>query len=984
MLNLFKIYLFISIIIIPRTLFGQFDKLINYNVKDGLSSSEMYNILQDSKGYIWSCGDMGVSRFNGYEFKNFSTENGLPDNSVFAMYEDIKGRIWFEPFSCKLSFYQNDSIKELACNDTLGLIMKERFINSIYLDKGDTIWLGVTDSFYVKIYPGWRKNDLRKVKMPRGKYFFKVDDKGLIFGGSATDNYFITAYSNKGLHKLFEIDPKMKHKKKEYLRFYLIEMKDHSYLASINQRIIKFNSKGILHQADDETIVISLLEDNNNIITCSFNGVSFYSSDKIKFNKRINQLVDKIITGVCVDNGNGLWMTSEGQGLFYIPHRNFLYYTNQNGVSESKIVCIGHSDTNVVIGHLDGSMSILCSDNVYKIVSPKTTGNIAQSKRITSITNNNNKNNNNKRTIVTSMRGVYELNNKSLKLIPEFKNIAFKRIIKSRDGCFWGLNYGQLIKFEMKKSPNKIEAFLINARVDNIFEASNGSVWLSCPDGVRVYENGKINFLGLRDKLFKIRASEISEAADKSIWVATRGGGVIVKDGNKIIQITETDGLAGNMCRCLFIDSNIVWVGTNKGLSRILIGRNGTYNIDNFYAKNGLLTNEVNAILKHQGKLWLAHNSGVSVFDITNIKPNKYPPPIYIEKIFVNDTLSKKDNLMKLSYNQNYLTFHYIGLSYKDAGNIEYKYKMEGVDSNWIYSNHTNVSYFTLPSGSYRFLVAAKNNDGYWSSTPAAISFVILPPWWKTWTFIIASVLLIFILIGLIFIYRLDIIKKKERLKSLSQTRLANAELKALRAQMNPHFVFNAINSVQYFIINNDPISSQKYLSKFAKLIRYVVDNSKPSSIPLSRELEALNIYLDLESLRFENKFEYTIDVSNNVDIENVQIPSMLIQPYVENAIWHGLMHKDTKGKISIRIDLKEKALICEIEDNGIGRKKSQQIVKEKNGEFHKSVGMSITQERLDVLNQQNNSMLTVKIIDLEDEQGMAAGTRIELNLPFQ
>ena len=162
-----------------------------------------------------------------------------------------------------------------------------------------------------------------------------------------------------------------------------------------------------------------------------------------------------------------------------------------------------------------------------------------------------------------------------------------------------------------------------------------------------------------------------------------------------------------------------------------------------------------------------------------------------------------------------------------------------------------------------------------------------------------------------------------------------------------------------------------------------MVDNSKPAAIPLSRELEALNLYLDLESLRFENKFEYNINVAVDVDTENIQIPSMLIQPFVENAIWHGLMHKGSKGKINININLKDQVLICVIEDNGIGRKRSQEILKEKNSEFHKSVGMSITQERLDIINQKNNSNLTMKIIDLENSKGESIGTRVELILPF-
>ncbi len=422
-----------------------------------------------------------------------------------------------------------------------------------------------------------------------------------------------------------------------------------------------------------------------------------------------------------------------------------------------------------------------------------------------------------------------------------------------------------------------------------------------------------------------------------------------------------------------------------NGLNKIVIDNEKPfkYHVKNYSSKNGLLTNEVNYIIKFKDKLWLAHNNGISVFNPNGIQDNKTPPPVYITSIMVNEVNLSTNKHIILTHDENYLTINYNGLSFKDPGHIEYKHKLEGLDTNWIYTNYTSVNFQGVSPGKYRFVVYAKNNDEHWSTTPAAFEFVIEPAWWQTWWFKLLIVLAIISLSILAFIYRLKLVEKRERLKTLQLTRLSNAELKALRSQMNPHFVFNAINSVQYFITNNDPASSQKYLSKFAKLIRYVVDNSKPAAIPLSRELEALNLYLDLESLRFENKFEYNIIINDNVDIDNIQIPSMLIQPFVENAIWHGLMHKESKGKININISLKDQGIICIIEDNGIGRKRSREIIKEKNNEFHKSVGMSITQERLDVINQKNNSNFTINVIDLEDGNGKSIGTRVELNLPF-
>ena len=305
---------------------------------------------------------------------------------------------------------------------------------------------------------------------------------------------------------------------------------------------------------------------------------------------------------------------------------------------------------------------------------------------------------------------------------------------------------------------------------------------------------------------------------------------------------------------------------------------------------------------------------------------------------------------------------------------------MEGIDSNWIYTPYTSVNYQTLPPGNYRFVVYARNNDGYWSKKPASFSFAILPAWWQTWTFRIVAGIFLSFLIAVVFKIRLDVIRAKDQKKAVLQNRIAAIELNALRAQMNPHFVFNSINSVQYFITNNDPDSSQKYLSKFAKLIRYVVDNSKLTSIPIKNEIEALTLYLDLEALRFGTRFEYEIRVHENVDTQYTQIPSMLIQPYVENSIWHGIMHKNGNGKITVSLEMKNEVLHCIVEDNGIGRQKSREL---KNPDHrHESVGMSNTKERLDIINHVTNSNMSVRITDLHDEKGEARGTCVEIQIP--
>ena len=218
-------------------------------------------------------------------------------------------------------------------------------------------------------------------------------------------------------------------------------------------------------------------------------------------------------------------------------------------------------------------------------------------------------------------------------------------------------------------------------------------------------------------------------------------------------------------------------------------------------------------------------------------------------------------------------------------------------------------------------------------------------------------------------------IKAREKEKVDLQNQIATTELKALRAQMNPHFIFNAINSVQYFMTSNDPQSSQKYLSKFARLIRYVLDNSKPGAIPLGNEIDALKLYMDLEALRFGGRFTYTVLITENIDLNYVQIPSMLIQPYVENAIWHGIMHKKGDGKITISITMKDAVLTCIVEDNGIGRLKSKEMKSSESLAYH-SIGMSVTKERIELISKLNNIKPRVNIFDLYETKPLSTASR--------
>jgi ligand-binding sensor domain-containing protein len=936
-------------------------------------------MMQDASGYLWFTTDMGVSRFNGYEFKNFSTEHGLADNTNFGLCQDPKGRIWFRSFSGRLSYYENEKMHVIPCNNTLEVLNSGMLISSLYIDKGDTIWAGTTKDVFIKISPGWKKENVSQVKLPtNGGYLVLIDEEGFIFGGSAPTVLDINIYDRSV--RLKETLPVHVARGGDVAyRFTIFRLKDKTFVGTINNTIIRFIPGKIYSQTQASGVVITLQELNDqSIFVGTYTGVEQYTDKTFTTKRLLPNFKRKVITAICKDYENGFWFCTEGNGVFNLPFYNFTYYTPADGLSESKISCVGKYGSKVICGYLDGTITFLDKQQVTNVQINDDTSSASAVNRISSILCGDEK------IFIGLTRNLYELDPSTFqtKLLTAR---GTKKLITAKNGGVWSLAFRSLMRYSFDDSAQILQRIPLDIYSDNIYEDAAGCVWICTSTGLYLYDSlSGMRLLEKSNPLMSSRIVEVEESPDGSLWMATRGNGVIIKRQHAYFNITQREGLAGNMCSTIFIDSgNVIWVGTNNGLTKIEVipGNEFKYRLTNYTSKNGLLTNEVNDIIRLENKLWLVHNNGISIFDPAHIGNNNNPPPVYISGLMVNDSATAL-TAHSFSHNQNYFNISFVGLSYKDPGKLEYRYRMEGIDSNWIYTPYTAVKYQALPPGDYRFVVSAKNNDGFWSKDPAVFSFTVLRAWWQTWIFKIICCVILVALIFLLFRTRIKIIRARDHKKSALQNRIAGIELNALRAQMNPHFVFNAINSVQYFITNNDPDSSQRYLSKFARLIRYVIDNSKLTSIPVKKEIEALTLYLELESLRFGKHFEYELKVHPNVDTEYTQIPSMLIQPYVENSIWHGIMHKEGKGKIEISMEMKGPVLYCVISDNGIGRKKSMALKRDKE-KLYKSVGMSNTKERLEIINQVNHSDMSVKVLDATDEKGNSCGTIVEIHIPI-
>ena len=391
-----------------------------------------------------------------------------------------------------------------------------------------------------------------------------------------------------------------------------------------------------------------------------------------------------------------------------------------------------------------------------------------------------------------------------------------------------------------------------------------------------------------------------------------------------------------------------------------------------------------------------------SVDGLYRISPDKfvdkYPPSnVYFRSIGVNQkplsTTVSIDYMQDLSlnYNENNINIETGIIDYYSEGGsrARYKLEMEGHNKDWQDArNHAAISFDGLQPGHYKLTMQASNAVGEFNGPEKILSIYIRPPFWVTWWFRgIAVVCLAALFYGLIrwrlyekFKRRLQESEKEKQVAELQQQK-TELEMQALRAQMNPHFIFNSLNSINRFILQNNKAQASEYLTKFSKLVRMILQNSQASLITLENELESLELYLNLEALRFNYHFDYKISVPKDLDISVMKVPPLILQPYVENAIWHGLMHKEEKGHLDIEVTEQNDHLYFKITDDGIGREKAASLAS-KSLTKHKSMGLRITAQRIAILHNSQTLTSPVTINDLVDADGNAAGTEVTIKMP--
>jgi ligand-binding sensor domain-containing protein len=957
-----------------------------FSTNQGLSSTETYHAFQDSKGYIWISTTNGVSRFDGYTFQNFDEQDGLSDNVIFETTEDYKGRIWFVGFNCKLSYYENGQIKPYRFNHLIEKLVDNTILSvksSFYIDRKDNIYLSLSYLGVLIISPNGiltRENNYSQMLAN----IIEKDNKILVSQYSGKANEF--NINIKNIHTSIKDQIMAKSRR---LAIFAVQSSDQKSLFVVCDHLMfQVFSDGHYSVREMGGRIIWLSRDReNNIWVGSFNGGVVAIDEKNFMGPFIHSyLSDQSVSSVLQDKEGGLWFTTLDDGVFYLPSHTTLSYSFPRDLPDYDILNVEAGEKEIFTGTGNGFLSVI-KDN--KISNYPIDTNLHS--EITALTYDKV----NKQLYVSTTDNAYifkdgkisHLLNHADKRNKKYEQlmVTFKSIIKESDSTYWLGNFNSLSLVNVKEHIvlyNSIHDGSANRlRINSLYRYPDGSLLIGTADGLWTYKNKKINPVTNFKIGQDVRIRKITgDVLGNHIWVATKGSGLYLRSNDSVYRFTRKDGLLNNTVSDLWLNKNDLWLATSQGISCISIKNYKPlrYTLHNYTISNGLASNQVYQIKTFGEKILIATNRGLLILNKNSFTSNSIQIPLYITKVrlMMRDTVLDKNS--SLPHNLNSISFSFVGINYQSISKIKYQYRLKGLDEEWHTTQETEISFPFLPPNRYEFELRTINDDNKVTSLTVVQKFIIRQPFWKTGWFILLVILSL--LAGGYFIYL-------NRIKTIEQNNLTQHEInqyrqQALSKQMNPHFLFNSLNSIQYYIVKNDRISSSRYLSKFATLMRVILNNSQNQAISLDDEMSALQLYLELESMRFKDQFEFTIEVDPQINRISTLIPPFIIQPFIENAIWHGLMNRAENGLLKIKIIKEEFALQCIVEDNGVGRKRAAEIVK--SNPFHKtSKGISITETRLRLINKKGIIQDPVTYTDLYDQNGIPEGTRVEIHIPI-
>lgn len=1003
------IFLFGTLLFTHGVLSAQTSELYfeNYTSYDGLSQNSVFSIAQDANGFMWFATQDGLNRYDGKEFKVYLPQNEmgrkLPSNHISSLFFDtdenllwvgtVRGVSLYQPEKDSLSrvidlfpfagelerlpvteiksfregeywiISQNQGLLQL---NTQSEIVRSYFsetgsesrVNSIVSHEGSLI-VSVGEQLYSLLPEGtYYGAEPLNVQYPFSEIRELYSYRNVLWIGTSTQGCFYIEHVDRDpvVHACEAVVA-------GGIGGFIADTSGNLWIGTRGNGLIRYNpdtqtSQTARHDPNDNrsigrNFVLSTFKDRQDIIWLGLSGGGVAKYDPLKYqfttwsNEPANEfsLADNMVFEI--------YKSSSGQHYAGTQNRGFVKWDFDSGRFHS---------------YPEFSSPGVPENTIYDVTeSPEGTLWIASWGGLIGYDE--------EREAFSFYGDQNLLTSEKLYAIHKL-DYADSLFITGENGpAFFSLN-----DREWKQADKNL--LQENAHVGRfIHEDKTGVLWITTEGAGLVkydYQNGEYEII---EPVRKISTSSRHLFHDGGLfWLATDDGIVIYDPEKEIVvkHITVSEGNTSNVIYAIQKDTEgYFWASSNVGLYKI---DPETYTLQQYDLGNGLSFLEYNTastLAEADGTLLFGGVGGITTFNPPELRENEFSPAPLITSILVNDEAQPMtgSESLSLKYNQNFITIQYAVNNFSNQERNRFEYRLQGLSDQWIDNGNDNTTvYNSLPSGDYTFQVKSANSDGKWSEDFATLGFVIHPVWWQTWWFRIS--VLLTIICGVIFLVRRRV--KAIRHEAEMIQKIAETEMTALRAQMNPHFIFNCINSIDAFIQSNDKYQATIYLSKFAKLLRNVLDNSSKKTVRLSKDLETLELYVELERLRNDNKFSAEIEADNELLQNDYRVPPLVVQPYVENAILHGLKHKEgTDGNLKITITKKDEQIKYIIEDNGVGRNG----VKNGNPKGHRSYGMQMSGDRVKFFNNEEDA--SVKVTDLTSN-GKPAGTRVEVLLKLK
>lgn len=964
--------LFFILLFVSHFGMAQHPVYIDLNQKEEMPDIEFYDIIEDKKGFIWLAANNGLYRYDGKEFKNYShpKKRGL---SVFGLQFDDKDRLWCNNISGQYFYIENDSLNFYTDlkKYTKGQLGEYFFYkNNIIVHtfnkflEVDIHTKKVTDNTSIEsnIPYAFKKEDT----------LFFLKQKSLLYkdneGKEKVKSDFDITYSNSVSNKMFILDEYLLHQSfdntNSVSKFYFGK-----------DKVSLLSDKSLQHNQ----LITHAFKDENKLWFCSKDAVYIYQFYQGTFLLKETIFKGKGVTKMLKDSKGNYWFITSSNGVYIIPNIHLKKYDlskEKNITTLEKI-----NDSTLIFGTNTGEINVINinSSSVKSISNP-------HFEKVNALAYN-------------GLDDIYvSLTSKSFTLSAtnfthksnaitnkyNFRNAKDISVIDTNKFVYSAFAFADIFDKE-NASPTRLGQ---RRSYSNHYSSSTNEIYVGYVDGLEYYkEDLKPHEIKFKEQ--SIFAIDIDETTDKMVWISTFNDGILgVENGEIVCNYNETNGLLSNQTRIVKADGIYLWIVTNKGLQRF---NTQTKTFQNLTKKDGISTFVISDIAVFKSNIVLGSNKGLFLLDKEEIfeSTNKLTD-FYFTNVLVEDQAVAIKTSYDLSSSVNKIQFQFHTNGYFSEENTVYQYRLLGKTDSWttVSEGVNEVVFNSLSAGNYTFQLKSIDKTSVEETAIKSIKIKINLPFFKQWWFIISSFLVLLISIAYYYSRRIKTlsVKQKETLEKERITKqLISSELESLRSQMNPHFIFNALNSIQEYIVLNEKNLASAYLVKFSRLIRMYLDHSQEQYISLSKEIKALELYLELEKDRFEDSLEYQLLVAEDVNTTQIKIPSIFIQPYVENAIKHGLLHKTSNRRlnISFTIATDKNELICIIQDNGIGRVASENIKKQQRI-YHKSYATKANAKRIDLINLTRAKKITISIEDLYNEEQESTGTLIHINIPYE